>query len=614
MASDVTTIMNDSQVYATNAVASADTFLSGLASVVNTSPQLITVGIDVYENWHNAQLAIDTIMSRLPSSSDIVVDRNLWPVVPSTPTLAPISPISDVSIPAWSGTSPTLDFGGFPTTPIPTFGVVAPTIDPIAVPTKPNINDKIPAVPDVDFSKINVPDPISLDFTYKDFGNISNFTLEPPSNTFEFAEEAYQSTLLDEAKSVLLTALQDGKYINSDLWDDTWSRAKDREAKILNNKLSEIRRTASRSGFPVPPGYISTQEIKAKEEYDTAVLDTNREVAMAEIQVHIDNWKFTITEARSMEDILINFHGAIMERALNTSKAVVDASIAIYEANITKARIQNEIYLARADVYRAEISATQIKAEAWRTQLEGVKIQGEIQQLKVEVYKALIEGLMVYIDLYRAEMEGAKIAGELEKQKSDIYLSQVSAYSKEVEAYSEEFKAYESKIRGQIAKVTAFNGEVNAFVAQVDAEKAKLGAEELKLRADISVNEALLEEYNAKITKYKAELDAITKEIDAKIGIYGADISGYNAQMDSVSRAYGLEREAWDNYADRRLRSSSLEIEKAKSELQHFAHVLDTKARAGSAGADVYKGLTIAALGAVNTLSSIIEYDDNTAA
>ncbi len=219
--------------------------------------------------------------------------------------------------------------------------------------------------------------------------------LLPPSAAFQYAEDAYVSVLLDPLKAKLLDNLVNGGY-GIETADEIalFNRARDREVEAMLSKVSEAGRAMAARGFPLPPGDLSIQVDQAYRDMQDRVSDASRDIMRGRSAVYVENRQFTIREVRELENILIAFHNAIRNRALDVARLSVELAVAVYNVQLARFKLRLEAAIGAADI---EVKQLQIQAEQAKVNIEGfrsqiiayeadVRRQIEAARLQVELY------------------------------------------------------------------------------------------------------------------------------------------------------------------------------------------------------------------------------------
>lgn len=221
-----------------------------------------------------------------------------------------------------------------------------------------------------------------------------------PTNNFTYFEAAYSSVLLDPLKSKLLNDLLNGGY-GIDTADEQalFTRARDREAEAALTRVDAAGRSLASRGFALPPGELSISIDRAYQEFQNKSSSISREIFVNRADRFVDNRKFTITEVRQLETVLIGFHNSVQERALNVARATAEVAIQVYNAMVLRYRARLEAAQIAAGVQRDKIQAEVARAEA------AVRLfQGQIQAYEANL-RRVVDISNLQVQLYRADIE-----------------------------------------------------------------------------------------------------------------------------------------------------------------------------------------------------------------
>lgn len=574
----------------------ADAFISTLQTLSNPM-ELVLEGLPDPSYLTDATTDVEDFLQRfVPPGAGLVptiyVPGAVAPELSFTSVEAPV-------IPEFTRVVPELAFPTAPSTTLPSVPTAPSIVEP-EIPVAPTLS--LPTVPT--FTPVSIPLPPSVDIPSFMAGLPSEDFLTP-SNTFEWAEVAYASDLLDAQKAKLLAALEDGSY-GIEPADEAalWERARDREVENALVGTEDIFRTTAARGFPIPPGDATVALQRAQQKFQNALSEVSREIALKRAELYHDTWKFTITEVRALENILINVHMSIQERALNAAKMTIDMAIAIYEAQLKRYNARLDAYRTEAQVFEAKIRAALAQVEIFRTTMEGKRLEVEVQRQTVELYRAQLNGVEAVISIYRTQMEAASVRAGIERTRIDAFRSLIDAFTAQVQSRVAEFGMYEAQIRGEQAKVQAFEAEVRAYVAQVEGLKARSDISLGNLRAETEQARAKTDIYRADLSAAELTLKAQTEAIDAVAKRYGLDVQRYSAQLNALAEAYRLKQQRERDILDSNFKTAEIKINNVKMAFQGVQEVLKTRLGATTAAGQYYSTLLGGLVQAVQGVTS----------
>lgn len=437
------------------------------------------------------------------------VSRTLEPPSSNTNELPDIPGLGDVqqpsipTPPSFDDVAPTINVPSVPSNSLPSAPGNSPEFNAPAIPNKPTI--ALPQVPSL--AGIEIPSVPTVDLPAFD-ATLPIDQLTEPTTSFDFVEHNYSSDILETIKAKLLGDLRNGGYgiePNDEL--ALWERARERELKAADAAIDEATAQIASRGFILPPGALfHTQQIAEQDALDKAST-LNREIALARSDLYLKNRQFVIQQSQNLEAILIQYHGARAERALNAAKAQVEVGISLYNLRVQKFQALLDSYRTQATVYETRIRANLVALESFKAQIEGVRAAIDVQALLVNVYKTQVEAANIGINLYRTEMEAAQIQASVEKLKLEAFRSSVEAYTAQVGAREAEFKMFEAQIRGEISKVEAYKASADAYGAKVGAIKVQAEAQDIIAKTKLAENAQKLDLYRAQIEGFKTEME-----------------------------------------------------------------------------------------------------------
>lgn len=592
----VSEIQNRTTTLTNEVLVDANTFLESLSAITELD-SIVIEGLPSGDFSTNATAdALGLLAQFAPVPPDLADYTGL--VLPVSPLIA-FSEIAEVEVPDFTASAPTLSIPSAPTTALPT-APSAPSVVEVDVPVAPAV--VFPAVPT--FTPVALPDVPSIDIP-SFLATLPSEDFTAPTNSFSWYEQAYESTLLDASRAKLLLDIQNGGYgIETADEENLWERMREREVAGAQVAIEEIFRTNASRGFALPPGEVTVALQRAHQDLQDKVSTANRDIALKRADLYVENRKFTITEIRSIEQILIGLHNSVQERALNAAKAMIDVAIALFEAQVRRHNARLDAYRAEATVYESRIRAALAQAEVYKTTMEGKRLEVDFQRAAVELYRAQLAGIESVVGVYKTQMEGAGLRANIERTKIDAFRSLIDAYTSQVQARTSEFGAYEAQIRGEVAKTQAFESQARAYAAQVDGLKARADIRLGNLRSEIEAARARSENYRAEIAGAELNLRQQSEIADTITKRYGIDVQAFGARMSAVAEAYRLQQAAERNTADRMFKSADIATSNARLAFEGVQEILKTKLTAHDVAKGYYTSLLSGLVQAVQGIST----------
>lgn len=525
---------------------------------------------------------------------------HVYEPAPLSPTMASITaPVFD-SAPVFQMAAPVITLPSAPSSALPASPGNSPGFSSPALPDAPTIT--LPDVPT--FGNILIPDAPSVSLpTFK-----SSLVIEDiiaPSNVFSFVEQQYEDPLLDALKLKLLDDMENGTYgIEPAVEQALWERAREREALAGEAAIQDAMRQQAARGFMLPPGAAFAQIEGAQQAALEKISSVSREIALKRADMYVEGRKFTIEQVRQVEQMLITYFGYMMERALNSAKAIVELGIASYNAQLERLRFNVEREKARAQVYETILRAAMANLEAWKVQIEGARLTADVQRLHADVYRTQLQGVEALIGIYRSEVDASRVKAEIENLKLQAFKTSVEAYAAQVGAKTSEFGMYEAQIRGEMSKVNIYQAQVGAYNAQVQGFATKVQAARVQLDAQLEPSKLLLEKYRADVSRYSASLQGAQTNVQAALGIYEGQLKAASILTEAAIKNAEIKVSTNRANADVMANAVKLATEVAIATSQQTATVASHLASAKTGIANAYGQMGAAAMASAMGLSA----------
>ena len=493
--------------------------------------------------------------------------------IPTLPNFGPA--------PEFDKDAPTLDFTGMPGRLDADKPPGSPELDDIVLPSAPNL--QFPDLPTL--TELNLPSPpevIDVEF----LGERPEFEGTVPDVTIAFDEEEYTSQCLDRLKVEIKRMLDDGTGMPPVVEQMLVDRARTREDREAQRAMQQATEDWSSRGFTLPSGVLASRMEEVRQNNQNQANTFSREVFIQRRQEEIQNFQFAISQGIALENLLINAHLNVQERAFRFAQAVaalafdkLNAEVAIYNAAI-------QGYQADAAVYEAQIRAEAQKLERFRLEIQAEALKQEIDRNKVAIYTAQLESLQQVVNVYRAQLEGARTLAQVNEQRVRIYGSQIDAYRTQVEAHRTEWQTWATKVQGQLGKVQAYEAETRAFLADVQAYGTKVDALAQQPQIGIQIQDLKLRELTSRLETARTEIQAEGTRISSEAQVFGSKASMYAAdgqiaanQSDANTRAFQAKVESRRTESERALASAQLNVEQVLRSAQLLSSSLDAAGR-----------------------------------
>jgi len=565
----------------TDALSRADSYASTMNSLSDMSMVQAWEPVNWFAEW-SAPAYIDGPTSFASFWTGYAAPATeIHATLPNAPTISEITVPSFGNAPEFLMAEPVINIPDAPSAALPSAPGNAPDFTAPTLPATPTIS--LPAVPS--FSNVVVPDLPAVEYpTFTSSLPVED--IAAPSEVFSYAEEPYESALLDELKAKLMNDLINGGY-GLDTGDESrlWERAAERELVNTEVAIQEATRQHAARGFALPPGALNASIEQARNTALEKNSSLSRDIMVKKADLYAEHRKFTIDQVRQVEQMMITYFGYAAERALNAAKSLVELSIAVFNARVAKYNVKLETYKAAAQVYSELIRAATLKLEAYKAQVEGAKLTMEAQRIHAEVYKTQLDGVQALINVYATQVQAARTVADIEKLKLDAFRSKVDAYAAQVGAKTAEFGMFESRIKGETAKLGVYQASAQTYATKVEAYRTKAQAAEVVTRAQVSANQVQLDKYRTDIQRYSTDIQKAQALLQAQVQTFEANVRSYAAHGDIETRKSQQTIEAAKANADVAVSYANVIM----SNTVHGAQVLATKA---SAGANTLASLT----------------------
>lgn len=480
---------------------------------------------------------------------------------------------------------PSLDFSGQPDgldIPAPSD---MPEFDDVSIPDSPGPLE-FPDLPEL----IEIDLPSKPDITEHAFTATRPELDAPVPDTFiNFQEEEYQSECLDRLKIEIKRILDTGTGMPAVVEQMVVDRAIAREETTANQAEMEALERWSSKGFSMPSGIVNRDIERARQNSQNQENTLSREVFVQRRQEEIEHFRFAITQGIALENIQIQAHLNVMQRAFDFARATADLAFRLFEAQIAQYNAAIEGYRVDAEVYRSLIEAESQKLEQYRLEIQAEAVKNEINREKVAVYTARLEALNTLISVYTAQVEAARTVAMKNESVARAYAAQIEGYRARVDAKTAEFDGWATKIQGELGKVQSFEAEVRAFLADVQAYQAGTEAKALKPRLEVEVQGSRVQQALAQLEHARTGLQAESERLRSESTVYGAKASMYaadgqiaSAESDAKTRQFQAKLEESRLHSQFKTEKAQLDIEQALRSAQVLVQALDGAARASS--------------------------------
>lgn len=377
-----------------------------------------------------------------------------------------------------------------------------PTPAAVLLPAAPTIDDdlQIPDAPvanygDVpDLYEFTLPDYVAPTLTAFD-GQPPTFDVAPPSGAIDWAEPSYDAWIADRLKVVLEEMLDGGTGIAVNVERAIWERDRGRTEIAALADIQAAEDEYSSRGFSMPGNAVMAKIRDIRDKARAEVNKQSRDVAIKQADLEQTNRQFAVKTGAELENMFVQIFLSVTQRSFDIAKLAVESQIQIFNAQVSAFDVENKVFAARIDKFKADLQFALAQIDAYKAQLQAEAVKGELNKSRVEAFKAKVDAFQAQAQAYRAVVEAATARSELQKNKVDLYRAQIEGAKLRIEAKKGEYDAYESRIKGETAKASLEESNARAFSARVQAISAKSEIAVKQAEAELRTSEQKLKAY-----------------------------------------------------------------------------------------------------------------------
>lgn len=566
---------NNTITYANSVLASAQAYISRLASLSYSAP---TISV----TWNSL---VPPTLPAVPDVPDMPVIEFNTP----TPEPAPLNiaePTYNIS--DFGETSPTLNL---PATPVLNYGTapLIPDVAEVTVPTSPVVT----MPPEPTYLALNTITFSGLDL-HEDWldrlEDIPTLTLASPTPFTYTPSPEYESNLLSALKGILEARMLGGTGLPEAVEAAIWDRARDRETKTALANEAEIQRQSEALGFQLPSGVMVAQMRDAQKNYYDKVSELSRDIAIKQAELEQANMKDTVAAVMQLENTLIDSYWKAENLSFQAAKELADNAVQIHNAAIEAYKALMVGYNTYAQAYDTIIKGEMSKVEVYKAELQGEQVKAQINTNLVEQYKATIQASLSQVEVFKAQVSAAQTLVQLEEAKIGAAGEQIKAYVASINAETAKVEAYKAGVQAEATKVEIYKTQAQAFSAQV-------GAEAERAKADLGRYTALIQAKTAEWDSYKTRVQAESARIDALGRQSTALLEGFKAEAGAVETQAKLATTVWETQIKEYEASQNIALQSAKINISAYETTRQMATEAAKVAAQTSAQLAGSAMG-----------------
>lgn len=467
----------------------------------------------------------------------------------------------------------------------------APTVSTLTLPDAPEYT--LPELPE--FFSITLPELPEINaFSGHDPGAAPTL---PNLTGATFTEVEYTREILDEVTPAIRRALAGDSILAASIEDALFARARGRLERVNAAARQDIAEEFSGRGFAEPPGAMASRIAAEVAKGRAEAAGLNRDIAIEQYKQEIANVQFAITQGIALEQLLIQQHGAIMERALNAARLMLDTHVALFNADVNSYNAKITRFKVDAEVYAVELNAL---VDAYKAQVDGQRAVAEINKSLADRYEAQVRAIGNLVELYKTAVQAAEAQTRHELARIESYRASVQAYAEKVKAHEVEWNGYRSAVEAQVSSFRKYEIGVNAFVARnnswAELERTKSARYETALKGTATLYDgyrARVQETTALLQAEQVRISAVAQDNESKARMYQADAAIEEARARANTTAFQATTEYYTARANTQLRT-------AEVRMQDAARILTAQVEATRGAAAALAQLAASAMSAVN--------------
>lgn len=462
----------------------------------------------------------------------------------------------------------------------------------------------LPAVPT--FETLNIPEDFDYEFPVFSEEPPVYLGVPPPTLTFNWTEDPYDSELIRAVTAELLDRVTNGGTGLHPLVEQAiWDRARNREDMLAMKARDEVLTTAATRGFLRPSGSSLAAIDTLTQANQSKQADLSREIAIKQAELEQENLKFSIQQSISLEQMLIAQFNNALSRSFEAQKFIQQAAVDIFNANLKRFEVEMELYKTYAVVFETRLKAELNKAQIYKTKIEAEALKNQINESKVKLYLAQIDGIKAEVDIYKTQVDAISSRISAESLKLQNYKLEIDAYSALVTAKRDEFGMYSEQVKAELSKVEVFDSQVKAFVSRVQGYSALVDAESKIADNDLSVEKLRLDQYMSRLDYGLKVLQSDIDIIKSKTEVYKIDSEVYKNLVDAEVSSVELDIRVADIDLRKEVSKAEIALKNADIQLKNAEISSNLTLEAMKSGAQVGSSLAAASLSGINIGASL---------
>lgn len=461
-----------------------------------------------------------------------------------------------------------------------------PDVPLVTLPTDLSIDRTVPTMPTISLPTFGI--------------SLPTLDIDLPDTTFAYVEPVYVSALKTALASQLLDGVNNGGTgLGTTVQTAIWNQDIERLAQQKDDDVEEVLNKFSGRGFDLPAGMVAAQVNQVLRDFSNDRSQNSRTIAIEEAKLAKEMTQFFLSTGLSLEQIELSHANNVANRALEAEKTVVQFSIDLFNANVSKHNLELERYKAKAIEVEITLKIQELVLSQYLAEVTGVEAGVKIDNASIANYNAILAKHDVSIKLYEAEIGAVVAQMNIERAKVEIFRSEIDAYVAEIQAQKSEYDLYLARIEGERAKIDIHKTEVEAYATRVNAVKVSNDVVIAQISSDIAIEEMNLKSHLANIDKYKAKSDQGIAEFNLEAELYRTDSGVFDTLIKNATAMADLNVQTQIRAEALDQANAALSLEAAKSNLEATLSQNAIRVQASSAQASASASMAGMVAGAI---------------
>lgn len=474
------------------------------------------------------------------------IDANEFNLRPQVePALPPGFETRDVdlgTLPDDTLDTPVLSFGAKPARPNIATPTAPPTPNQLTIPAEPNY----PTPQPVTLLDLNVPTftPVIL----PEFVDtpVSRPVFFEPANA-DFTPRDYVSALLTKIQGRVSTWLDGQEALPAAIQRALFERGRSGVVVEVQAAVQEAVEDWGMRGFSQPEPILNARVDAIRQKGQDRIAEFNRDATLKAFDEALANMRLAVQSGIQLEGMTINLHLEQEKMVLASAQYVRDTSIAVLNARIALYNAEQQGRAIDAQVWKQRVDGELAKLEQIRLQIEAEKLKGEVNAQLLQQYAAQWDAVKAMASAYATRVEAVKTQADIARLPIEVFSEQTKAFGIVMDAYGKDVDAYRAGIEAENAKAGVFRTMVDALATRTDAAVKRGGLVIDKEKLRLSEHGQLLEVYRAALARAdtllngeRARLSAVAEKAQAQATIYRAQGDIEQAASAATDRSFEL--------------------------------------------------------------------------